>query len=516
MTRTVAVAIPRGVAAGNGVLAVAAAVGAGQLVAGLLAPGSSPFLAVGNAVIRLAPQAVVDFAKTTFGTADKPVLLAGTAVILLLVAVGAGLASRYVWTPGQVVVGALGVAGIAAVCTAPTFTPTDLVAPVVAAAAGLWVFRTLHRIALEAAEDPEAPSTRGLPRRTVLLGATTAVGVGALAAGGGGVLLGRGSIDSRAAVTARLAAATITREAPVPAGVDFAAELGTTPFLTSNDEFYRIDVALRVPQLRAEDWRLRIHGMVDRELSLSFDDLMARPLVERTVTMTCVSNEIGGDLISTARFVGVDLAAVLREAGPHGEQLFSTSTDGWTAGTPTDVVLEQGRGALLAVGMNGEALPVEHGFPVRMVVPGLYGYVSATKWVTDIEVTTFDRTSYWIDRGWGVLGPVKTECRIDLPRSFGRVPAGRVTVAGIAWSQPRGISGVEISVDGGNWAAAQLAAEVGGDTWRMWRAVVEVAPGSHTVRVRATDGTGALQTDQIADVVPDGATGWPARVFTAT
>jgi hypothetical protein len=231
-----------------------------------------------------------------------------------------------------------------------------------------------------------------------------------------------------------------------------------------------------------------------------------------------VSNEVGGDLISTARFVGVELADVVREAGPlpGADQILSTSTDGWTAGTPTDVVLEPGRGALLALGMNGEALPAEHGFPVRMVVPGLYGYVSATKWVTDLELTSFAaRDSYWAQRGWGERGPVKTECRIDLPRGFGQVPAGRVTVAGIAWSQPRGISRVEISVDGGPWAGVELAAQLGGDTWRMWRGTVEVGPGSHTVRARATDGLGNLQTEERADVLPDGATGWPAMIFSA-
>jgi len=515
---SLATTLTRPVAVGVVVLAVGAALGAGQLVAGLLAPGSSPFLLVGDAVIRLAPQAVVDFAKTAFGTADKPVLLAGIAVVLLLVAVAAGLASRRFVTVARAVVGVLGVAGLAAAFTSPTFTATDLVAPAVAAAVGWWGLGTLHRLAMEAAEAPDEPGMRGLPRRTVLLGAAAGAGAVAVLGGGGGVLLGRPTVDSRATVTARLAAATVTRE-PLPAsGLDFAAELGTTPFVTPNPDFYRIDVALRVPQLRAEDWRLRVHGRVARELTLTFDDLLARPLVERTVTMACVSNEVGGDLISTARFVGVDLGDVLREAAPlpGADQVFSTSTDGWTAGTPTDVLLEPGRGALLAVGMNGEALPAEHGFPVRMVVPGLYGYVSATKWVTDLELTTFDRTSYWVQRGWGARGPIKTEARIDLPRRFSRVQAGRVTVAGIAWSQPRGISRVEYSVDGGPWLEADLATTPGGDTWRMWRGVVELGTGSHTMRVRATDGTGVLQTEEAADVLPDGATGWPAVTFTAT
>ncbi|SDE81143.1 molybdopterin-dependent oxidoreductase [Pseudonocardia oroxyli] len=494
------------VAIGVLLLAIVAALAAGQLVAGLVAPSSSPFLQVGDAVVRLAPAPVVEFAKSAFGTADKPVLLVGIGVVLLLVAVGAGLASRRFATVGQVTVGVLGVLGIAATATNPTFAPTDLLAPVVAAGVGWWVFRELHRRAMEYTGSADGITRRRFLQATAVVGGLSVVG------GGAGVLLGRPTIDSRAVVTARLAAASVARE--TGAGTDF----GLTPYLTPNTDFYRIDTALRVPQLRAEDWSLRVHGMVDRELTLTFDDLLARPLVERTVTLTCVSNDVGGDLISTARFVGVELADVLRAAGPRpgADQVFSTSSDGWTAGTPTEVLLEPGRGALLAVGMNGEALPTEHGFPVRMVVPGLYGYVSATKWVTDLELTTFAaRESYWEQRGWGERGPIKTEARIDLPRPFAAVPAGAVTVAGIAWSQPRGISRVEYSVDGGPWAEAELADTVGGDTWRMWRGSVEVGAGSHTMRVRATDGTGALQTERAADVLPDGATGWPAVIFTA-
>jgi hypothetical protein len=234
--------------------------------------------------------------------------------------------------------------------------------------------------------------------------------------------------------------------------------------------------------------------------------------------MTCVSNPVGGDLISTAEFVGVDLRALLLEAGvrPGADQTFATSVDGWYTGTPVDVLMEPNRGALLAVGMNGEALLPEHGFPVRMVVPGLYGYVSATKWIADLELTTFAaRSGYWLERGWAERGPIKTGSRIDAPRTSARVRAGRVTVAGIAWSQPDGISRVEVRVDGGPWRDAELATDVSGDTWRMWRADLDLGPGSHTVQSRATTGTGVTQTEAYADPVPDGATGWHAVVFTA-
>jgi Oxidoreductase molybdopterin binding domain len=268
--------------------------------------------------------------------------------------------------------------------------------------------------------------------------------------------------------------------------------------------------------LSAEDWSMRIHGMVGRELTLTFDDLLARPLVERLVTLACVSNPVGGDLISTAMFTGVDLRELLLEAGvqPGADQAFSTSVDGWYTGTPVDVLLESGRGAMLAIGMNGEALPPEHGFPVRMVVPGLYGFVSATKWITDLELTTFDaKAGYWLERGWAERAPIKTQSRIDSPSGFAPVPAGRVTVAGIAWSQPTGIGRVEVRMDGGPWQEAELATEVSGDTWRMWRVGFDVAPGRHTVQSRATDAAGVVQTEALADVVPDGASGWPEVSF---
>jgi DMSO/TMAO reductase YedYZ molybdopterin-dependent catalytic subunit len=338
-----------------------------------------------------------------------------------------------------------------------------------------------------------------------------------VAAGGLGQLLSSRLTGSRDEVTAALRAAPLAeRAAPVPAAATFPESI---PFVTSNADFYRIDTALRIPSGTAADWSLRIHGMVDRELTLTFDDLLSRPLLERRITMLCVSNEVGGGLISTADFIGVDLREILLEAGirPGADQVLSTSSDGWTAGTPVEVLLEPGRGALLAVGMNGEALPAEHGFPVRMVVPGLYGFVSATKWVTDLEITTFDaRQAYWLQRGWAERAPIKTQSRIDSPGGLRRVPAGRVPVAGIAWSQPRGVSRVEVQVDGGAWTAAQLGTEVGGDTWRMWRAEVDLAPGAHVVAVRATDADGVVQTEQRAGVVPDGATGHHTVAITAT
>ncbi|MEQ3554348.1 molybdopterin-dependent oxidoreductase [Pseudonocardia nematodicida] len=496
---------------------------AGHLVAGLLTPASSPFVAVGDTVVRLSPQPVVEFAKAAFGTADKPVLLAGIAVLLVLGGAAAGLAARRRPGPGTAAVALLGVLGLAAVLSSPALRPVDLAAPLAALLVGLAVQRGLHRAARAAAASPPGAGRDGngdgsgvgrVGRRSVLVGSSAAVALASLAAGGAGVALaasGRGIADSRTVLTRRLAAAALAETAPpVPASASFP---GTVPFVTANADFYRIDVALQIPAVRAEDWTLRVHGRVDRELTLTMDDLLARPLVERTITMTCVSNTVGGDLVSTARFVGVELAPLLREAGvdPAADQLLSTSRDGWTAGTPTATVLDAGRGALLAIGMNSEALPVEHGFPVRMVVPGLYGYVSATKWLSELELTTFaEQSVYWRDRGWAERAPIKTQCRIDGPAGFATLPQGRVEVVGTAWAQPVGITAVEVRADGGPWVRAELATEVNTNTWRMWRAELDLGPGSHVLEARATDRRGLTQTEQRVDPIPDGATGWPS------
>jgi DMSO/TMAO reductase YedYZ molybdopterin-dependent catalytic subunit len=512
--------IPLLPAAAIGVLAVAAALGFGHLAAGIVSPASSPFLAVGDTVIRFSPEFLTEFAKSTFGVADKPILLTGMAAVITAVAAGAGLASRRRATPGLVVITVLGLLALAAVVSAPEFALRDLVAPVVALVVGLPVFAGLHAIAVRgyqpAATDSGIHAGAGLPRRSMLIGSSAAVAVLSLGAGGGGLLLS-GVGDSRQRVTGRLTRLRLSERAPaIPAGAAFP-ELGTPTFITPNRDFYRIDVALRVPAQPAQNWSMPIHGMVDNPFTLTFDDLLARPLVERTITMTCVSNPIGGDLISTANFVGVELRDLLLEAGvqPGADQIYSTSIDGWYTGTPTDVLLEPDRGALLAIGMNGEALPPEHGFPVRMVVPGLYGYVSATKWIVDMQATTFDaERGYWLERGWAQRAPIKTQCRIDTPRGFATVAAGRVIVAGIAWSQPTGISGVEVRMDGGPWREAELATEASGDTWRMWRAVFDLGPGSHTVQTRATDRNGVTQTETRTDPIPDGASGWPATIFT--
>ncbi|WP_306357679.1 MULTISPECIES: molybdopterin-dependent oxidoreductase [unclassified Nocardia] len=360
-----------------------------------------------------------------------------------------------------------------------------------------------------AAASTVADSAR-MDRRAAVR-AVAVAGVAAVATGAVGRWLGARARD----VSGERAAVTLPPPSDPVTVLEGEADLrlpGLTPYVTSNADFYRIDTALILPKVSKDDWALRIHGMVDREIRLTYADLATRPAVERLVTLACVSNPIGGDLIGNASWLGYRLDELLAEAGPHpdADMVLSRSADGWTAGSPLSV-LTDGRDALLAVGMNGEPLPVAHGYPARLVVPGLYGYVSATKWVTELEVTRFDRAqAYWTRRGWSARGPVKTGTRIDTPRSRSRLSPGRVVVAGVAWAQHRGIRAVEVRIDDGDWQPARLAAEPSVDTWRQWVFEWDATPGDHTVTARATDGTGAVQTAERRDVVPDGATGHPS------
>jgi DMSO/TMAO reductase YedYZ molybdopterin-dependent catalytic subunit len=499
-----------------GVLSVAAALAVGHLVAGIIDPDASPFVAVGNSVRDLSPPAVTEFAISDLGDLKKPLLFGGLGATLLVIAMVAGLVSRRRAWPGVALAAVIGLVGLAAVVSQYNVEPLGVLAPVSSLVVGVGVFGWLHRLA----GPPDLRST-GQPteasRRTFLLtSAGVAVGAGVLG-GGGQLLAGRLDVETS---RANVGALTPSIPAPpVPRGADFAS-IGTPRFITSNREFYRVDTALLgVPRVRAEDWVLRVHGMVDQARTFTFTDIRERDLVERTITMTCVSNQVGGGYISTANFIGVPLRDLLDEAGvrPGSDQLFSTSVDGWTAGTPVEAVMDRGRGALLAIGMNGEPLPAEHGFPARLVVPGLYGFVSATKWVTDLELTTFDaKQSYWLKRDWAREAPIKTQSRIDVPGGFATVPPGVVTIAGISWAQHVGIDKVEVRVDGGEWRPATLATEVNKQTWRMWRVDVELGSGNHTAEVRATDRNGRTQTEERAAPIPDGASGWHSSQFTVS
>jgi DMSO/TMAO reductase YedYZ molybdopterin-dependent catalytic subunit len=499
------------VAALVGVASVVAAVAVGHLVAGFIHPTASPVLAVGNSVRDLTPPSVTEWAIANLGEAKKVLVFVGLGVALVVFGVVAGLLSRRRPWPGVALAALLGVVALLSVLDQPAVSAAGVLAPLASLLAGAGIFFWLHTTASRATGGRHAEDVSR--RRFLVTSAGVVVGAGVF--GTAGQLLA-GRIDASASRAAIGGLVPGVPAPPIPRGADFAAQ-GTPRFLTSNRDFYRVDTALTsVPQVRAEDWLLRVHGMVGRTRTFTFDDIRNRPLVERTITMTCVSNEVGGPYVSTANFVGVPLRDLLTEAGVRSgaDQLFSTSVDGWTAGTPVDAVMDPNRGALLAIGMNGEPLPLEHGFPARMVVPGLYGFVSATKWVVDMELTTFDaKESYWRKRDWGVKAPIKTQSRIDVPRGFATVPRGAVTIAGVAWAQTIGIAKVEVRVDGGPWRTAELATEVNSQTWRMWRIRVDLRPGQHKAEVRATDRRGKTQVADRVTPIPDGATGWHSTDF---
>jgi DMSO/TMAO reductase YedYZ molybdopterin-dependent catalytic subunit len=497
-----------------GLLSGAVALGVAQLVAGVVGGTSSPIIAVGSAAIDLAPPGLKSFAIRTFGTSDKTALVLGILVVLAVAAVILGVASIRRPRVGVIGLCVLGAAGLAASLTRPTATLAYALPSLAGTVAGLFAFRTLRRAAgwpdlSSAPAQVAAAEPIGLDRRSFIFSGVVAAIAAGLSGFAGEYLVQRSLAGaSREAVTIPRPASAAP---PVPPGADLDVA-GVGPFLTPNDRFYRVDTALLTPSVSADSWQLRIHGMVDRDITLTYDELLARPLIERDITLACVSNEVGGTYIGNARWIGARLDDLLAEAGirPGADQVVSRSADGFTAGSPT-AVLTDGRDAMLAVTMNGEPLPLTHGFPVRMVVPGLYGYVSATKWVVDLELTTFEAyDAYWIKRGWAQQAPVKTQSRIDTPGATASLNPGPVAVAGVAWAQHRGIEAVEVRVDDDPWRAAELAAADGADTWRQWLYRWDATSGPHTLEVRATDGTGAVQTAQVAPPAPDGATGYHA------
>ena len=498
----------------SGVLAAAVTLGVGELVAAVIDTSASPFFAVGSTTVDRSPSWAREFAIDTFGTNDKPALFAGMSILIVVLSAIAGLVERTHRPYGSAILLALGVVGVYAATSRPGASAAYAVPTIVGVASGIVVLRVLTR-RFRAVDDPESAG-EGMSRRRFLVLAGTAAAV-AVAAGAAGRHLAETVAD---AVRNRMGfvlptVAAADRAPTIPPGADVGVA-GATTFVTPNDVFYRIDTALQVPKLTTDEWSLRIHGLVEREITLRWADLVARTPIERAVTLTCVSNEVGGNLAGNATWIGYPMRDLLNEVGvsADADMLLSTSSDGFTSGTPLAALLD-GRDAILAVTMNGEPLPFEHGYPVRQVVPGLYGYVSATKWVVDWEVTRFDRAqAYWTRRGWAEQAPIKTASRIDVPASFARVDAGPVTVAGTAWAQHRGISRVEVRVDGGGWQAATLAPEYSTDTWRQWTFRWQATPGDHTLHVRATDMDGAVQTEQRAAPVPDGATGWHSRSVT--
>jgi DMSO/TMAO reductase YedYZ molybdopterin-dependent catalytic subunit len=509
----------RGIVAG--LLAAFLALAVAQLVAGLISSASSPVVAVGQLSIDLTPPAVKDFAINAFGSHDKTVLVGGILVILAALAAVIGVAAVRRLSYGMIGLGLFVLIGVVASVTRPDSSAGDALPTILGGIAAAIALRRLVAAVPHppppAVTRPPAPAARpaarpapppAQPRRSFITTSAVVAGT-ALVAGAGGRLLGeRGSV-----ATARrsLRIPAPARPAPpVPDGANLNIR-GLSPFITPNSQFYRVDTAIVLPEIPPASWRLRLHGMVEKELTLTFDDLIKRPLIEDYVTLTCVSNPVAGPYVGNAKWLGASLGSLLREAGirPGASQLLCTSTDGFTSGTPASVVMD-GRDAMLAVAMNGAVLPVEHGFPVRMVVPGLYGYVSACKWITDIEVTTFaDAHAYWTVRGWSQQAPIKTESRIDVPGGNGQIAAGALQVAGVAWAQHKGIEAVEVRVDRGPWREARLAGVPGLDCWRQWAWTWQATPGNHMIESRATDKTGYTQTALQAPPAPNGASGYP-------
>ncbi|MCF6745748.1 hypothetical protein E9529_15990 [Blastococcus sp. KM273128] len=512
----------RGSAALAGVAAVAAGLGLAELVAGVVPAAPSLVISVGDTVIDTVPGWLEQWAIATLGAADKPVLVGGILVLSVLIGAGLGvLARRFVLlaAAGIALFALLGVVAALADDRNPVFL-TALVG-LVGAAAGIavlgWLVVGLPRRAVPEERgdpgpaDPADPGTvpvlSEVDRRRFLAVTGGATLLGVLAGVGGYLLSGRDRLDGlRAAI--RLPAPA-RQAGPVPPGATLEIP-GITPLFTPNAEFYRIDTALRVPTVDPDGWQLEVRGMVDDPFALTYAELMELPQIEADVTLACVSNEVGGELVGNARWQGVPLRALLERAGLQegATQLVGRSVDGFTAGFPTLTALDVEE-AMVAVAMNGEPLPAEHGFPARLVVPGLYGYVSATKWLAAIELTGWDVDGYWIPRGWAKEGPIKTQTRIDVPRSGTTVPAARRPIAGVAWAPTRGIERVEVRIDDGPWQEAELAAPLDVDCWRQWYLPWDPAPGRHVIAARATDGLGEVQTDERTPVAPDGASGYP-------
>jgi DMSO/TMAO reductase YedYZ molybdopterin-dependent catalytic subunit len=483
-----------------GVAAVAFGLGVAELVAGLLAPRASPVLVVGSLLIDLAPPWAKDAAIALFGTADKAALLIGVGIVLLVLAALAGVLQSRRPLLGRLLIVAIGIVGVVAAMTRAGASVLDAVPATVAIVAAAFALT-----ALLGRRPAEQPREGDLSRRRFLTWAGGAGAIGALAAIGGLAL----QSGARAVTTVREAFRLPTPEVvapPVPSGAELGLD-GLTPVVTPNADFYRIDTALQVPNLDPAAWRLRIHGMVENEFELTWDELIELPLEESHTTLMCVSNPVGGELVGNALWLGYPIRELLARAKPtsDADMVLSHSSDGFSASSPLEALTDD-RNAILAIGMNGEPLPLEHGFPVRMVVPGLYGYVSATKWVVELQVTRFDEArAYWTDRGWSARGPVKIASRIDVPR--GDVSAGEVVVAGVAWHQHTGIAAVEVSVDDGPWQDAELASAISADTWVQWSYRWDAEPGPHELKVRATSVDGEVQTSDLAPVAPDGATG---------
>jgi DMSO/TMAO reductase YedYZ molybdopterin-dependent catalytic subunit len=498
--------------AGFGILSAVVGIGVGHLVAAFVDPASSPVLAIGSTVIDLTPTPVKEWAVAQFGTADKPILVGSvSAGALLLAALGGVLARRRFALGAAVLVVLVALTGVAAVLR-PTAGPLDAVPALATALAGvgsLWWLTTAAAGPGLFSREEAAGAPQGMPSRRGVLVATGVLAAAAAVTGGVG----------RWVTSLRTDPSQVTLPEPTdPAGA-FPQGLeadydGISSFRTPTTDFYRIDTRLSLPTVDIDDWTLTVDGDVDQEVTLTFDELTQMDTIERDITLTCVSNDVGGPYVGGARWLGVKLTDVLDRAGvgTSSDQILCTDVDGMTISVPLGVATD-GRDAMLAFGMNGEALPVEHGFPVRMVVPGLYGFVSACKWITRMTLTTYDaQQAYWTERDWATDAPIKISSRIDTPKSFAEIDAGETFIGGVAWSQGEGIDKVEVKIDGGDWEEAELGPSAGVDYWRQWYFPWEAGSGQHTLSVRATNGKGEVQSPAKAMPFPDGSSGYQSII----
>lgn len=506
-----------------GVVGAAVFLAVAELAALVVARESSPILAVGSFVIDVVPQPIKEFAISTFGDQDKLVLLGSLGVAVVIASAIAGVLQLVRPPLGVVALGVAGALSTAAIVTRAGASAWAWLPPVLGAVAGSIVLAVAVRrlrgwrdgraSGSDSGSEPAAPG----PDRRAFLQVLTIAGASALLVGVG-ARVANVATTSIAAVRRALRLPEPRTRVTVPDGAELDVP-GISPLYTPNADFYRVDTALTVPSVDPASWVLRIDGLVDRTVELTFDELVGMGLDEYSITLTCVSNEVGGGLVGTARWLGVPVRDVLALAGPQGDadMVLSRSVDGYTASTPLDALTDAGRDAILAVAMNGEPLPLEHGFPVRMVVPGLYGYVSATKWLTGLTVTTFAADeAYWTPRGYSAKAPIKFSSRMDTPRTGQPVPAGRVPLAGVAWAQTVGIERVEVRIDDEPWQAATLSSPVNDDTWVQWMLEWDATPGNHNVTVRAVNRAGDLQIEERAPIAPDGSTGWQRTLIRVT
>lgn len=494
--------------AGAGLLATTAGIAFGHLTAAFVNPSASPVLAVGSTVIDLTPTPLKEWAVRELGNADKPILLASVAAGTLVLAGGAGVLARRSFPLGAgLLIALVGLAGVFALIR-PVAAPIDALPAVVSGLVGLAVLTfAVHRLGSRtAAPDPgtpEAVMAARSSRRGLLIGAGAVAALSGVAAATGQWVIRTGS--SIANVVLPRATSPLP---PLAEGLE-QKHRGISPFTTPNSDFYRVDTNLVVPRVDLDRWTLTIDGDVAQTLELTFDDLLAMPLVERDITLTCVSNEVGGKYVGAARWLGVPLMDLLDQAGigDKADQLLSTAVDGFTISTPLDVVRD-GRDVLLAIGMNGEPLPAAHGFPARLVTPGIYGFVGATKWLDRLTLTTYAaKKSYWTTRGWATDAPIKVSARIDTPKPFSTVSAGQTVIGGVAWAQHRGVGRVEVRINGGAWQPVRLGPDAGVDYWRQWYLPWDAPKGRHLVAVRAITEDGDVQTGVRRTPFPEGSSG---------